>query len=102
VTLPAGLASPADRFSAYGILCAVDDRLLDPTGDLSVLRSALHRSRDLGLTEDQLDKLRRLYAEARRELNEAGAACAAAELELELAGTYELLTLRSCCPPVKK
>lgn len=57
----------------------------DPMTDLSLLQSALRCAVEIGLSADQLDRLRNLYVEARRDLNKENADLASAELEFELA-----------------
>lgn len=56
--------------------------------DLSLLQSALRRAVEIGLSADQLDRLRNLYAEAKRDLNTANADLASAELDFELAQSH--------------
>jgi hypothetical protein len=64
------------------------ERLNGPMTELSLLQSALRRAAELGLSADQLDRLRNLYAEARRDLNRANADLASAELDFELAQSH--------------
>ena len=60
----------------------------DPMTDLSPLQSALRRAVEIGLSTDQIDRLRNLYAEAKRDLNKANADLASAELDFELAQSH--------------
>lgn len=61
------------------------ERPLDFAADLSLLQSALRRAVEIGLSDDQLNRLRDAYAEGKRGLNKANAELVSAELDLELA-----------------